>query len=250
MRALIFAGSIAFAALAAAPPLVAQSPPDGAELVRLMHDRYVAKWYTTLTFTQATQRRSPADTMVHETWYEAMKLPGRLRIDVGTPDGDPVILFVRDSIFVRRGGRNLPARAGRNPLLLLGFDVYTQPIERSVSALREEGFDLRKMHEDTWQGRRVFVVGAAASGDTTSKQFWIDAERLVFVRMLGPVAPGRPGLEEVRFDRYQPAGEGWLATYVTDTRAGKLIQSEEYSDIRVNVPIPDTRFDPTRLDRP
>lgn len=253
MRALIFAGSMAltaaFTALATPAALSAQTPPDGAELVRLMHDRYVAKWYTTLTFTQATQRRTAADTMVHETWYEAMKLPGRLRIDVGAPDGDPIILFARDSIFVRRGGKNLPPRAGRNPLLVLGFDIYTQPIERSVSALREEGFDLSRIHEGTWQGRRVFIVGAA-TGDTTSKQFWIDADRLVFVRMIGPVAQGRPGLEDVRFDRYQPAGEGWLATLVTDTRAGKLVQSEDYSDIRVNVPVADSRLDPARLDKP
>jgi hypothetical protein len=249
MRACVLAGSIAFAALATPAVLPAQAPPDGAELVRLMHDRYVAKWYTTLTFTQATQRRTAADTMVHETWYEAMKLPGRLRIDVGTPDGDPVILFARDSIFVRRGGHNLPARAGRNPLLLLGFDIYTQPIERSVSALREEGFDLGKMHEGSWQGRRVFIVGAL-EGDTTSKQFWIDADRLVFVRMLGRVAPGRPDLEDVRFDRYQPAGEGWLATLVTDTRGGKLMQSEDYSDVRVNVPLADARLDPAMLGRP
>lgn len=248
MRASVLAGTLAFLAFAAPRPTTAQMPPDGGELVRLMHDRYVAKWYTTLTFTQATTRRTPADTMVHETWYEAMKLPGRLRIDVGTPDGDPIILFNRDSIFVRRGGKRLPARAGRNPLLLLGFDVYTQPIERSVSALREEGFDLARMHEDSWQGRKVFVVGAA-QGDTTSKQFWVDSERLVFVRMLGPSAPGRPGVEDVRFDRYQPAGGGWLATLVTDTRDGKLVQREEYSDIRVNVPVADSRLDPARLDQ-
>ena len=249
MRASVLAGTLAFVALMAPRQTTAQLPPDGGELVRLMHDRYVAKWYTTLTFTQATTRRSPADTMIHETWYEAMKLPGRLRIDVGTPDGDPVILFNRDSIFVRRAGKNLPPRAGRNPLLLLGFDIYSQPIERSVSALREEGFDLSKMHEDSWQGRKVFVVGAT-QGDTTSRQFWVDADRLLFVRMLGPSAPGRPGIEEVRFDGYQPAGGGWLATLVTDTRNGALMQREEYSDIRANVPVAETRFDPTRLDQP
>lgn len=249
MRASILAGTLSLLIVATPSVTPAQKPPDGAELVRLMHDRYVAKWYTTLTFTQATQRRTAADTMVHETWYESMKLPGRLRIDVGAPDGDPIILFARDSIFARSGSHTRPARAGRNPLLLLGFDVYTQAIERSVSALREEGFDLSKMHEGTWQGRRVFVVGAAV-GDTTSKQFWIDAERLVFVRMMAPETPGRPGLEDVRFDRYQPAGGGWLATFVTDTRGGKLMQSEEYSNVRVNVPIPESRMDPSRLDQP
>lgn len=249
MRASILAGSLALISLGAPHRARAQMPPDGGELLRLMHDRYVAKWYKTLTFTQATTRRTAADTMVHETWYESMKLPGRLRIDVGAPDGDPIILFNRDSIFVRRDGKRLPSRAGRNPLLLLGFDVYTQPIERTVSALRDEGFDLSKMHEDTWQGRKVFVVGASI-GDSTSKQFWVDAERLLFVRMLGPSGPTRTGREEVRFDRYEPAGGGWLATLVTDTRDGKLVQREEYSDIRVNVPVGDGRFDPAKLDQP
>jgi hypothetical protein len=249
MRAAILAGSLAAFALLTPAASTAQTPADGAEVVRLMHDRYVGKWYSTLTFTQATQRRTAADTMVSETWYESMKLPGRLRIDVGAPNGDPVILYARDSIYVRRGERTMPPRAGRNPLLLLGFDVYGQPTARTVGALREEGFDLNKMHEATWQGRRVFVIGAA-SGDTTSKQFWIDAERLLFVRMVGPAAPGRPGLEDVRFDKYQPAGGGWLSTLVTDTRGGKLVQREEYSDIRVNTPVPDSRLDPAKLGQP
>lgn len=249
MRASILAGALALFALGQPSVSPAQSPPDGAELVRLMHDRYVGKWYKTLTFTQATLRRTPADTMVHETWYESMKLPGYLRIDVGAPDGDPIILYARDSIFVRRASRAAPARAARNPLLLLGFDVYTQPIERTVSALREEGFDLSKIHEGTWDGRKVFIVGAA-SGDTTSKQFWIDADRLLFVRLVGPAAPGRPGLDDVRFEKYQPAGGGWLATLVTATRSGQLIQQEDYSSIRVNPVIPDSRLDPGRFDQP
>ncbi|MFI5239008.1 MAG: hypothetical protein ACHQQP_04295, partial [Gemmatimonadales bacterium] len=244
MRAAILAGTLSLMCIASPAVAPAQNPPDGADLVRLMHDRYVGKWYKTLTFTQATVRRTAADTMVHETWYESAKLPGRLRIDVGAPDGDPIILFARDSTFVRRGSNKVVGRPGRNPLLILGFDIYTQPVERTVSVLREEGFDLGKMHEGTWEGRKVFIVGAAP-GDTTSQQFWVDAERLLFVRMLGPVAPGRPGLEDVRFDKYQPAGGGWLATFVTAARDGKLIQCEAYSDIRVNTPIPDSRVDPT-----
>jgi hypothetical protein len=253
MRAAFFTGFVSLSLLAGtaplATPIAAQTPPDGAELIRLMHDRYVGKWYHTLTFTQATVRRTPADTMVHETWYESMKLPGKLRIDVGSPDGNPIILFAHDSTFVKRGSARVTSQAGRNPLLVLGFDVYAQPTERTVSVLREEGFDLSRMHAGTWQGRKVFIVGAEP-GDTTSRQFWIDEERLVFVRMIGPLAPGRPGTEDVRFDKYQPAGGGWLSTYVTAARNGKLIQSESYSDIRVNVPIPDSRFDPSQLDKP
>src|SRR5665213_1206260 len=165
MRALVIAGTLSLLCITAPAPAIAQSAPDGADLVRLMHDRYVGKWYKTLTFTQATLRRTAADTMVHETWYESAKLPGRLRIDVGAPDGDPIILFAHDSTFVRRGTSRTVGRAGRNPLLILGFDIYTQPIERTVSVLREEGFDLSKMHEGTWEGHKVFIVGATP-GDT------------------------------------------------------------------------------------
>jgi hypothetical protein len=132
--------------------------------------------------------------------------------------------------------------------MILGFDVYGQPVERTVSVLREEGFDLSKMREDTWQGRRVYVVGADA-GDSTSKQFWVDAERLLFVRMMEP-AGGDKGTLEVRFDDYHPYGGGWVATTVTAMNGGKLVQSEKYTDVKVNVPIPDNRFDPNTLDQP
>lgn len=250
MRAAILAGTLSLVAMMCPTAAAhAQAPSDGAELVRQMHDKYVGKWYRTLTFTQATARRVAGDSMVHETWYETMKAPGRLRIDVGARNGDPIILFARDSTFVKRGSAKTVGQARRNALLILGFDVYTQPTERTVSVLREEGFDLSKIHEGEWQGRKVFIVGAAA-GDTASRQFWVDAERLLFVRMLGPIAPGRPGIEEVRFDKYQPIGGGWLAMSVTATRDGKLIQSEDYSDPKINVPVPDDRLDPARLGRP
>ena len=250
MQTRSLAALISICALFPASGALAQATPaDGAELVRLMHDQYVGRWYRTLTFTQATLRRTAADTMAHETWYEAMKLPGRLRIDVGAHDGNPVILFARDSIYIRRGAQLMPPRAGRNILLVLGFDIYGQPVSHSVSQLRDEGFDLTRIHDDTWQGRRVFVVGAGR-GDTTSKQLWVDAERMVFVRMLAPPGPGAAGTEEVRFDDYQRAGGGWLATLVTATRAGRLQQREQYSDIRVDSPVDDRRLDPANLARP
>ncbi len=69
--------------------------------------------------------------------------------------------------------------------MVLGFDVYAQPVEIDRPQLRELGFDLTKLHESTWQGRPAYVVGAAA-GDTVTRQFWIDKERLYFVRMVEP----------------------------------------------------------------
>lgn len=230
-------------------PMVApRAPMDGADVVRLMHDRYVGRWYNSLTFTQITERRTPADTLGRETWYEQAKIPGRLRIDVGAPTGNPTILYLRDSVFLHRAGQPTVRHAGRNPLMLLGFDVYAQPVERTVSVLREEGFDLSKLREDTLEGRHVYVIGAAAD-DSVSKQFWVDADRMLFLRMLEPAGPGKGELD-IRFDQYHPYGGGWVAVSVTVTNGGKLLQRETYSDVKINVPIPDSRFDPNTLDQP
>jgi len=226
-----------------------QGSPDGAQLVREMHDRYAGRWYRTLAFRQATARRTAADTMVHETWYEAAMLPGRLRIDVGAPrpGGNPVILWANDSTYVYRTGHPLIGRDGRNVLLVLGFDVYTQPVARTLAELREEGIDLSRAHVTTWQGRRTYVIGAAA-GDTTHKQFWVDAGRLLFVRLLDPTLAGRSATD-IRFERYRPAGGGWVAAEVSAMARGKMVQHEAYSDIRTDVPLDSALFTPAALER-
>src|SRR6185437_13070827 len=152
--------------------VAAQTITSGDQVVRAMHDRYQSTWYHTLTFTQKTTRRTPADTMVVETWYESAAVPGRLRIDIAPRPGGRSIIFANDSIFVTRGDSVLRRVAGRNPLLILGFDVYGQSAERTMEVLRAEGFNLAPVHEDTWKGRKVYVVGANA-GDLHSKQFWV-----------------------------------------------------------------------------
>jgi hypothetical protein len=243
MRACILAGSIAFAALATPAVLPAQTPPDGAELVRLMHDRYVAKWYTTLTFTQATQRRTAADTMVHETWYEAMKLPGKLRIDFDPVSAGNGVLYARDSQFVVQNGRLLRGDPGINPLLLLGFDVYTATVAHTTTRLRREGFDMSAVHETTFQGKPMIVVGAQ-KGDYNRKQFWIDKERLLFVRMLEPTPRDTSKMQDIRFVNYEPRGAAWVAPRVEIWSEGKLVFYEDYDDIKVNVELDDALFQP------
>jgi len=236
--------AVALAALlAAGSPAAragAQALTSGEQVVRAMHDRYQDRWYRTLTFTQKTTRRTPADTMVVETWYESAAVPGRLRIDVA-PRGGTSYIFANDSIFVTRGDSVLRRAAGRNPLLILGFDVYGQSAERTIEVLKAEGFSLDPVHEDVWRGRRVYVVGAAA-GDRRSKQFWVDRERLLFVRLLEPSRADSTKMVDTRFDDYKPLGGGWIAPLVESYLDGKLVQREEYRDIRADPPLPASLF--------
>lgn len=210
-----------------------RAPDTGEAVIRAMHDRYAAHWYHTLTFTQATTRRLANDSMVHETWYEKADVPGKLRIDIEPQTQARTIIFADDSIFVLQHDSVVRRLPGRNPLLILGFDVYRQPVERTIAELHDEGFDLGPVHDDTWHGRPVYVVGAKA-GDLHSHQFWVDKERLVFVRMLVPSRADSTKTDETLFDDYRPLGAGWIAARVEAYVAGKLVQREEYSEIKAD----------------
>ena len=189
-----------------------------------MRDRYVGKWYRTLTFVQKT---TLADGKI-ETWYEAAELPGKLRIDIAPLEGKNTLLFRNDSIYDFKDGKLADAKPLIHPLMVLGFDVYAQPVEKTIQQLKTLGFDLSTLHQSTWQGRPVYVVGASA-GDTVTRQFWIDQERLYFVRLVEPGKQNPTARVETQFNKYVPLGKGWLETEVRFMVNGETKMLEEYT---------------------
>lgn len=231
-RALTVAAALGAAGCATA----ASSGPsihDAESLVRAMHDRYANSWYQTLSFTQATTRLFPNDSTHTEIWREWAAIPGRLRIEMGEPAEGRVAIFARDSTYTLRQGRVVRREGRMNPLMTVGFDVYRQAPEVTLDQLRRQDFDLTLFHVDTLEGTPVYVVGAER-GDTTSKQFAVEAERLLFVRLLDPI-PSQPGvMQHVWFRRYQPLAGGWIAPEVEVLVRGRRVFHEVYSDIRAN----------------
>ena len=218
---------------------------SGEELIAAMRDRYAGKWYNTLTFVQKTSRLQPDGKWKVDTWYEAMKVPGQLRIDFEPLSAGNGVIYAKDSAFTMSNGRSLRPQAAINPLLLLGFDVYANAPARTASLLKKEGFDLTKVHADTFQGRPMIVVGAR-EGDRLTKQFWVDAERLYFVRTLEPTPRDPTKVQDVRFLDYRPEGSAWIAPRVEIHSDGKLVFIEEYSDVKTGVVLDDALFDPAR----
>ena len=223
--------------LAAPVPL---PPKNGEELIRAMHERYAGKWYHTLTFVQKT---TYPDGHV-ETWYEAAKIPGSLRIDIAPLDSGKATLFRNDTIYNVQGGKADAGRPLIHPLLVLGFDVYLDPVDRTLDKLRALKFDLTKLHTDTWQGKAVYVVGAD-QGDEKSAQFWIEQDNLLFVRMLRPTQQG--GISESRFNKYVKVGDAWLSPEVLFFLNGKPGNKEEYRDWKTNVSLEPNLFDPAHF---
>lgn len=226
------------AALLGALLLVSPAPPrDGRALLQAMYDRYAGTWYHGATFVQKTTHENGEV----ETWYEAMTVPGRLRIDIAPLDSGRALIFRSDSIYIIGGDTVRRSAPLVHPLMVLGFDVYGQSPDTTAARLESLHMDLSKIREDTWQGRPVYVVGADA-GDSTTNQFWVDQERLLFVRLIQRASSG--AIAESQFNKYQPLGGGWMAPEVIFYRNGKVVTTEEYSDIRERASLPDSLFLP------
>lgn len=214
------------------------------QLLDAMHRRHAGRWYRNLTFVQtSTYYRPDGSTSRVETWYEAGALPGRLRIDLGELSRGNGVLYRNDSLYQVQGGRITDRRKARNPLAILGFDVYAQDPSVTFSQLREEGFDMRLLRMDSLDGKRMYVVGAGPT-DSTSSQFWIEADRLLFARLIQTDQRNRT--QDIRFENYVPHGGGWVAEQVRFLMNGALFFHEAYSQVRVNVQLDENLFIPER----
>jgi len=213
------------------------------DLIAAMQKRYEKSWYKTATFVQETTNVQPDGSSKVETWYEAMSVPGNLRIDFTPVSAGNGVLFTGGKIFIFKDGKVDTTRDFDHPLLILGFDIYRSTASEVTAKLQALKFDLSQFREDTWQGRPVYVVGAKA-GDLHSPQFWIDQENLYFVRMIRPAGKDGTQTQETQFNKYQKLGGGWMAPEVIFMVDGKVVTTEKYSEIRGDVPLDPKLFDP------
>jgi hypothetical protein len=219
------------------------APRDGVDVIRAMHAAHAGSWFRTLTLTQRTAYPNARV----EVWYKAMALPGQLRIDVAPLADRHTLIFQRDSVYQFQQGQPVGSAAMVHPLQLLGFDIYLQDPDVTIRKLRFLGFDLSQLREDSWQGRRYWIVGALV-GDSLSREFWVEQERLLFSRLVqsAPRAgdvPGKRDLAEIHFTDFRQAGGGWLAGHVGYFNNGERVESEDYDSVTVNQPLPPDLFD-------
>jgi hypothetical protein len=134
-----------------------------------------------------------------------------------------------------------------NMLLVLGFDVYRQDPDTTAKVIKGERYDLTKFHEDTWNGQEAYVVGAD-KGDLKSRQFWVMKQSLLFVRDIEP-ARGDPGkMDDIRFIHYEALAGAWVAAGVEVYTEGKIVFSEDYTDIQANVKLGPAIWDAKQFD--
>ena len=231
-----------------ATPVVA--PPvaitDGRSLVEAMHRRYEGKWFRTLQLFQENTSYSASGRESKTQWWERIAVPGRLRIDNVPLANRAGVLYLGDTVRVFDNGAETRRAQSVNLLLLATIDLYAQPPARTAAVLDSLGFALGAVRRDEWQGRPVWVTGAAA-GDSTTNQLWVDAERMLVVRL---IQKGRAGSREVvsdwRFQKFADVGGGALATETLQYRDGRLALRQEYRQLVADATFVEGAFDPAR----
>ncbi len=228
-------------------PVNAQKIETAGQLISAMRKKYDGKWYKTLVFAQKTTTFKPDGTTEKGIWYEALSMPGKLRIDFDPIESGGGIIYTNGINNNFKDGKLANSRPQNHALLVLGFDVYFQPAETTLEQLKNLKIDLSLFREDTWQNRAVYVVGAKA-GDLRAPQFWIDKKNLYFVRLVQPVGKDGASVQEIEFNKYEKVkGGGWIAPEVVFIVNGKRVFLEEYYGIRTNVTLDENLFDPQKF---
>lgn len=235
---------ILFLLLMTVAPVSAAKITNGEQLVSAMREKYARKWYKTLVFAQKTTTFKPDGTTEKGIWYEALSMPGKLRVDYDPLESGSGVIHANGVNNTFKDGKLTNSRSVNHALLILGFDVYFQPVAITLEQLKKMKMDLSVLREDVWQGRDVYVVGAK-QGDSRSPQFWIDKKNLYFVRLVQPVGRDGGSTQEIEFNKYEKVKSGgWIAPEVVFILNGKRVFLEEYYGIRTNIALDDNLFDP------
>ena len=242
MKNLIFL--LLFAVMTA--PIWAADIRSGDELIAAMHKKYDGKWYKTLTFKQVTTTYKTDGTSEDAIWYEALTAPGQLRIDFDPVDKGNGILFAGGKLYSFKDGKLAGNRPFVHPLLVLGFDVYMQPVETTIAQIKGMGIDLSVVHQEKWQGNDVYVVGAKL-GDLNTPQFWVTKKDLLFVRLLQLGGKDKKIVQETQFNKYvKVKGGGWVSAEVQFFDDGKRRTTEAYSEIQTGMKLDASLYDPEK----
>lgn len=210
-------------------------------LVEAMQKRYAGKWARTITFVQYNTHYKNDSISGTSIWYEALVYPDKFRIDFGKPADGNAVIFANDSVYNFKAGQMAASRRQPNNLMLLAGGIYFLSKTEALQRLQEAGYDIATFHEDMWQGKPVYVVGAAKD-DLQKAQFWIDKENLYLVRTLSPTPDHH--LQEAQFSKHIRSAGGWIETEVLFLKDGKKEQLEEYKEIKPDPVLPDGLFNP------
>lgn len=216
------------------------------ELISEMHDRYAGNWYRTLQFTQTNTFYTQSGGEQKSRWVQTLAVPGRLRIDFEPLSSRSGLLIVDNRVTTFDNGKRVDSRRSIQPLVTLTADVYSIPPAVTSRRLDSLNIDLDKFRTDRLRRTRVYVIGAE-EGDLESNQVWIDAERMLLVRLIqAERRGGRTVVTDTRIGGYREVDGFPIPHELVAVRDGKPYFREQYENVRVNAQLPPGIFEASR----
>ena len=226
---LIFILSISF--LSGAFAQEKNDAKNGRAVIEQMHAQYKNKWYPNVTFTQQTFTYKDGNPEKEETWYEAINIPQGLAIKFEDMKSGNGITFKADSQYVWNDNK-ITSRVKRvHALLVLGFNVYFENPDVTITKLKDAGFDFDRFEIDVTNGKTEFVIG-----NPDICRFWVDTKTFLFTQL---ERKGRNGdVFVTQFNNYEKLGKGWIAKEVVFMKNGVITMKEVYRDISTPKKLP------------
>jgi hypothetical protein len=220
------------------------TPENGLEVIGAMRRAHPSRALRTLAFTLTTTEYRAATERSTRARAHA-RLPGKFRVTLLPSSSRNGYVRDRQRLTVFESGRAV-ATANRVDLAtLLAYDLFAQSIDTTIMWLDSARVRFALARRDEFNGRRVWVVGAM-EGDTTSLQFWVDAEQWRVLRVIqrDPRAPA--DVVDVRFTEFAEFLDVPVPMRSTTYRNGALTLTQEVSNVTVNPSLSSGVFDLSR----
>jgi hypothetical protein len=215
-------------------------PRSGLEVVGWMRFEHPSRQLRTLAFTLTSVRAGDTSTQMAYAL-----LPGRLRVDTPSESPRTTLVRVRHRSSLFRSGKRIASHAAVDLRALLAFDVFAQGADTTIMWLDSARIRFGLARRDRFRGRDAWVVGALED-DTTSEQFWVDADRWRLLRVIQREPQQPRVLSDVRFVEYTELLDTPVPTRVEVWREGRLYEEHTLSNFVVNPRLSSRAFDLSR----
>lgn len=210
-----------------------------------MHRKYKNNWCKIMAFEQYTAFYKDDSLLKKEIWTECISAPGKIVIKYGGKKSNSGMLFANDTMYSFDNGQMVDKQRQIHDLIVLGFDVYLQPIKKTFAQLRELGYNIDIARIDSFDNRQVYVVGAPKNDDTTA-QFYIDKENLYFLKLMKKKGNR---IREIQFKNYKKIEGYWVATQIIFLTNGKVDMIEDYFDIKIYNSVDESIYKPENFSK-
>jgi len=203
--------------------------PKGEELLLKMHAHYKGAPCKGYRFSQKNSHYRNDSLVGISVWHESILFPDKFRINFGDTSLHNFVVFRNDSAFNFRNGAFIRERRDSNNLLLLLGGMYYRSADEMLARLKAAGYNTALVSKQTWEGRKVYVIGAK-EGDLSSNQVWIEPQTYLIVRILETMK--NKDQMDMRFETHQKLCRAFVETTVSFRRNGRLEQVESYYDLQ------------------